>query len=297
MIDKNKPVLAIINESTVVNDAQLASMIPAFQQQVTRDFSPAWGIDAVIVFGSVSDSIKIIIRDTSDEAGALGYHFQEGGLPLTYVFAKDSMADGAGMDGLSTTISHEILEMLADPGCNLVALGWYVLTGGQKRTAYVSYEVGDPVEAQSYRIGGVAVSDFVYPEWFEGERPKGSVRFDHMGAVRSPFELASGGYIDAYLGTRLRTVYGRTARPKERRHRMAVREMRQLDVFTEVVADSGDSKDVFRGNPATHEVHHYNCKRASCNLDKIDGPVDFGSLIEARLAGYDLCGHCFKSQS
>jgi ribosomal protein L37AE/L43A len=237
MIDKNKPTISILNQSTLVTDDQLKAMLPAFQTQITRDFSPAWGLDATLVFadrhqlrGQADNSMQVIIKDVSDEAGDLGYHFDENGLPITYVFAKDSMADNAGIAGLSTTISHELLEMLADPGVNLYALGWYKAKGS-RRSAYISYEVCDPVEAGAYKIGETAVSNFVFPEWFEGDRKRGSVQFDYQNAIAGPFELAAGGYIEAYIGTRSHTVYGAAARTKAVRHRKTARETRPRAAF------------------------------------------------------------------
>src|SRR5262249_22512484 len=71
--------IAVINESTVVSDADVKAAVAALQKQVSRDFAPAWGIDASLTFvpfgGNPSpDAWWLVILDNSDQAGALGYH-------------------------------------------------------------------------------------------------------------------------------------------------------------------------------------------------------------------------------
>jgi len=57
-----------------------------------------------------------------------------------------------------------------------------------------------------------------------------------------------------------------------------------------------EEKDIFIGNEEKLEVHHWNCKRAACQIDEIKKPKEFYSLIDARKAGYDPCGLCFRSE-
>jgi hypothetical protein len=224
-----KYMIAIINQSTVVSDREVRALLPALQKQLDKDFAPAWGIKARLKFArqAQANAYQVYIKDRSDEEGDLGYHYTEEGLPVTYLFAVDDMADGAGIDGLSTTLSHELLEMLADPNANLYAEGYYYDRRGKQRPAIVGYEVCDPVEADSYRIDGVAVSNFVKPEWFEPEHPVGMMKFDYLGNVDAPFKLAVGGYIDALAQGKLLTVWGKEARRKKTRHRHMKRAHRQ----------------------------------------------------------------------
>ena len=42
--------IAVINASTVLNDAEVQAAVPALQTQVHRDFAPPWGIDADLMF-------------------------------------------------------------------------------------------------------------------------------------------------------------------------------------------------------------------------------------------------------
>jgi len=82
------------------------------------------------------------------------------------------------------TLSHERLEMLADPWINWCAQG----SDGR----IYALEVCDAVELDSmgYKIDGVLVSDFITPSWFE---PTQADRIDSKKQVSKPMELAPGG--------------------------------------------------------------------------------------------------------
>ena len=120
-------------------------------------------------------------------------------------------------------MSHEILEMVADPGANLYAAGFVRDRADRKRGALVSYEVCDPVESITYKIAGVPVSNFVLPEWFEPEHEDGSLKMDYRGRLNGPFQLAPGGYVDYLRDGKLRTIWGVNTRRKKARHRFARR--------------------------------------------------------------------------
>ena len=42
-----KPVIAIINASTILSDEAVAPVVEALQRQVSEHFAPAWNADAV----------------------------------------------------------------------------------------------------------------------------------------------------------------------------------------------------------------------------------------------------------
>jgi|ERR1700693_1336851 len=191
--------IAVINASTALTDHQVESAVPDLQTQVHRDFASAWGVDADITF--VPKGAKpapgawwIVILDSSDQAGALGYHdLTKEGLPLGKVFALSDIQNGYQW---TVTASHELLEMLADPDINLTA---FVQTNATSGVLY-AYEVCDACEADAfgYRIGKTLVSDFVYPAWFESFRTKGSTQFDYGKHIQKPFDLLKGGYIGVF---------------------------------------------------------------------------------------------------
>jgi hypothetical protein len=112
------PTVAIVNVSSVIGDAQVSALVAALQIQLDRDFAPAWKMTAnlmMIPTGAPvpSDTWALYIMDTTDQAGALGYHdLTPEGNPLGKVFAKDDATYGLSW---SVTVSHELLEMLADP--------------------------------------------------------------------------------------------------------------------------------------------------------------------------------------
>jgi hypothetical protein len=189
--------IVIANRSTVVDDAKLLPIVTALQKQVTNDFAKFYGMQADLEFAGLKDAADpaawmLGIFDNSDQAGALGYHdLTAAGLPMGKVFAETDLEFGSS---LSVTISHELLEMLADPDVDLTVFVQRTDLDGQ----IYAYEVCDAVEDDSlgYTIDGILVSDFVLPTWFQ-TFAKG-VDFDFLRHVAAPFQLAPNGYIGAY---------------------------------------------------------------------------------------------------
>jgi hypothetical protein len=189
--------IAIANRSTVVTDDQLKPIVVALQKQVDNDFSKFWGMHAELVFVGLAekpdpDAWMLGVFDNSDQAGALGYHdLTAQGQPLGKVFAQTDIAFGSS---LSVTISHELLEMMADPDIDLCVFSQTSDAGGQ----LYAFEVCDAVEDDSlgYLIDGILVSDFVTPAWFETFAK--TADFDFLHHVTAPFELAINGYIGIY---------------------------------------------------------------------------------------------------
>lgn len=186
------PAVALVNRSTVLADADLAAWTAALQTQVSRDFAPAWGIDATLLHvpagaTAPAGAWQLVCLDTTDQAGDLGYHeLTSAGLPLGKAFIKTDLSYGLVA---SVTVSHELLEMLADPFVYLAAL---IRT--QDTPVLVSHEVCDPVEDDqfAYAIEGVQVSDFVLPSYFM----QGSGPWDFRSHLAGPAPgLAIGGYI------------------------------------------------------------------------------------------------------
>ncbi len=188
--------IAIINESSAVKAKELPVVIAALQNQVTRDFAPIWGVSAKLkLVASASAALatdwQLILLDDSDQADALGYHeTTDSGRPLGKVFVKSDIEAGTSW---TNTLSHELLEILADPDANLSA--WIDKADGSAQL--VSYEVCDPVEADSlgYKIGTVLVSDFVLPSYFEPNAPP---PYDFKKHIQKPFEVLPDGYLSVF---------------------------------------------------------------------------------------------------
>ena len=121
----------------------------------------------------------------------LGFHTEDqGGRLWGVVAAKPELDNGAkvttGDWSVSSVLSHEVLEMFVDPNCNLWA------NDGQG-SAY-SFEVCDPVEAPSYTVKGVSMSNFVTPSWFD-PLAAATAQFDKLGQLHAPFSILKGGYV------------------------------------------------------------------------------------------------------
>lgn len=213
------PTICIVNRSRSVSDTDLKQNLRALQKQITRDFEPAWGWGAKLRFNAKRFDMQVIIKDTAKE-GDLGFHIKDG-KAIGYIFAKDDIADSGEY---TSTLSHELLEMIADPNVNLYAIGKFRLNGRIRRGLF-GLEVCDPVQENLYKINGVTVSDFVRPEWFEPEHKKGKMKMDYLGVIDAPFMLAEGGYADVFTGSRWHTLRGRKAKVKRVRHRAQTRKV------------------------------------------------------------------------
>ena len=183
------PVIALTNASTCLSDAQVEAVVPSLQRQVSSDFRAYWDIDCALTFLSKGQILtagwwQIVLTDDPDQAGALGYHEMTiHGTPLGKVFARLDAESGSSW---TVTLSHELLEMLADPWINWCAQG-------SDRRIY-ALEVCDAVESDSlgYEIDGVLVSDFITPSWFERTEAD---RIDFKKQVSKPMDLGPGGYV------------------------------------------------------------------------------------------------------
>jgi len=184
----------IINKSTVVDDNTAKQYTIDLQTQLDRDYAKLWGVTAELHFIPKGRNPDLshwwqLILDTTDQPGALGYHATNpNGQPIGYTFAKTDMAYG---EEPSTTLSHELLEMMGDPDINKTVT---VELADTHKTRQYMYENCDACEALSYKIGNTMVSDFVTPHWFIPSSPAGT-QFDYLNKIQRPFELLKGGYI------------------------------------------------------------------------------------------------------
>jgi hypothetical protein len=191
--------ISVINESTVLADADVVPVMAALQKQVTNDFCPVWGADAelsILTKGAQPPAGNwwLVLLDDSDQANALGYHdLTTEGLPIGKVFAASDLKAGTSW---TVTASHELLEMLGDPNINLTVFVQSSNTAGM----LYAYEICDACEDDSlgYQIDNVLLSDFVYPSWFESFRTEGSTQFDRMSKMQNPFQLLVNGYIGTF---------------------------------------------------------------------------------------------------
>jgi hypothetical protein len=183
------------SRTVVPKERELARAMHALERQVRSHFAPAWGIGVELELlprGRTSrvrrDAWVLVIVDDAKSADIDGWHdLSPHGQPLGKVLAKEAIADSGEW---TSTASHELLEMLVDPD---LSLGSAATVEGHARQ--YAYEVCDAVQANAYRyeVGGVHVSDFVYPSWFESFRTSGA-RFDQAKKCRRPLQVLPGGY-------------------------------------------------------------------------------------------------------
>jgi hypothetical protein len=225
MFSRSNPTIYVRNESNgYMADGDIISLIPAVQRQVLEHFQPVWGVGAQLIFARENvpaDAYQIVIYETvKDEAdlGFLGYHFSPDGYPVASIFAKEDIEKDKS---ISVTLSHEVLEMLIDPACNLYA--YRPSAVGRPERIYF-YEVCDAVQCQRYDIDGVSVCDFIYPEWFEHNWPEGSRKFNHRGNVERPFQVLKECYASVYEAKRgAFTVWGSGEVKRRGHHRSSAR--------------------------------------------------------------------------
>lgn len=186
-------VVIVDHNDSGADPSSLAAMAIALQQQVQNDFAPYYHVSCTVEIAGAdsvpTDAWVIGLFSDPDQPGALGYHdTTPNGMPLAKIFPKLDAQDGSP---LSVTVSHELLEMLADP---LLAKAVQSTLDGR----FWAYEICDAVENDSYTLGGVALSDFVLPQYFEPPTDLAGVKLDFMGLVKTPYEVRPGGYMQYF---------------------------------------------------------------------------------------------------
>ncbi len=214
-----KTILAAFNQGTIptISCANLAKtplgadfkkLVAALQVYADRHFTPVWGTPCRLVIspdGKIpKDHWGFLFLDDADAADALGYHdLTRAGMPLSKVFVRTTVSNG---EKVSVTASHELAEMLVDPGIQLGAL--------DPKGVWYAYETADAVEREAFDVDAIAMSNFVYPSWFEAFHKPGSVKFDHLGSCKKPFEIRPGGYMPVFKNGKWSQIFGSKAMAK-----------------------------------------------------------------------------------
>ena len=168
------------------------------QKQITRDFTPFWGLRATVDVFEDLESVPsdyhpvVLFGDPEELAGrlefAIGREYTE---QLIDDFERDQMA-GLHLNAFTRQpfalveaercverdLSHEVLEMIADPYGNRLVAAAHPRDPAQ-RVKYL-LEVCDPCQAVWYPVNGVPVSDFYTPRYFD------PVEVDGQRASASP---------------------------------------------------------------------------------------------------------------
>jgi hypothetical protein len=178
------PTISCFNQAKTALGVDLDALIAAMRVYVAQHVVPVWGTPAKLVKSAnfVKGNWAMVFLDDADAPGALAYHdLTPDGFPLSKVFVRTTLQNG---DLVSVSASHELVEMLVDPAINMMT------TGPDPKTVY-AYESADPVEALTFKVNGIEMSDFVYPSYFENFRKPGSTRFDQVRPSRQGEETVS----------------------------------------------------------------------------------------------------------
>jgi hypothetical protein len=190
--------VALVDSTGRIDQADLQEVAGALNEQVQADFAPVWKVRATCgIYAKVPPATwQVVLQAKLDEPGALGYHTDtDTNQPISFV---EVTADWPA------TVSHELLEMLADAYGNRMHSARlpegledaYESFGLKHPTSRVHYllEVCDPCEATSYDVGGVPLSDFLLPSWYRST-PTVVTGYSHAEGCKNPREVADGGYV------------------------------------------------------------------------------------------------------
>lgn len=202
--------IAVANISKNIASNVFVSTVRAVAYQVKTHFAPLWDMDAHVAAAThvkrddkpdpeLADAdVVLYVGELEDDpqkvADALGYHdMNQKGIPYGFVFTDVAAKVG---EEWSTTLSHEVLELVADPDVNLLVVGPHPT----KKNSVVlrSYEVCDPVQADTYMINGTPVSNFVTPLYFANLPSATATRTNYMSRPLDRFGVRPGGYFSYF---------------------------------------------------------------------------------------------------
>lgn len=207
-------IISCINHTNgQISDEELQTAIRAINRQIEEDFVPYWSLPATLRLegrsGNQPDEedpaemrgdAVIYMWNEVDVEDALGYHARNfRGIPFGFVFTE--LAKEAG-ESWTVTLSHEALELIADPLVNLLAMGPHPDPSQKKRSVFHWYEMCDAVQAETYEIDEVEVSNFILPLYFtpdeEVEGRNDYLGRSHNGKTLRSFGVNPGGYVGFY---------------------------------------------------------------------------------------------------
>ncbi len=205
-------IISIVNHTNgEIKDEDLQTAIRAINRQIAEDFEPYWSLGATLRLEGRSEKrpgkmtlpdlrgdAVLYLWNKTDVPDALGYHDQNArGIPYGFVFTD--LAKKLG-ESWTVTLSHEAMELIADPEVNLLVMGPH--PAEPKKTVFHWYEMSDAVQSETYEVDGIAVSNFVLPLYFTGsDEPGGRNDFlgrVHNGKTLNSFGVNPGGYIGFY---------------------------------------------------------------------------------------------------
>jgi hypothetical protein len=188
------PTISVYNQATTALGFDLGAFVKAMEEYIGGYLAPAWGCNATLAetTGPLAGTWGMVFLDTADVQGALAYHTDDG-LPLAKVFVKTTLDAG---ESVTVSATHELAEMLVDPGCCL----WSMNPAG----LVFAYECADAVEETTFQVQGFQMSDFCLPAWFGAP----GNQFDYCNTLTAPFTLAHGGYQTTFSAGQMSQTFG-----------------------------------------------------------------------------------------
>jgi hypothetical protein len=177
--------VGIVPESQRLNNSELKALTVALTRQLSA-FGQAWEVNAkVFVLAPVERAIDDVWPlFVVDSEGSSAHSFGS--------MAKRPFAEVQYGPEWTVDVSHELLEMLADPYITAVSRRTIRHPSPVAGQGEVDFwiEPCDPVDKMSYKIDGVSVSNFCTPRYYDLNANSGP--FDQMGAVGAPLEITGG---------------------------------------------------------------------------------------------------------
>jgi len=184
--------IAVVPRGFTPEGGRFAQIVHAVNLQVHKDFAPAWGIVASVGYfprledAPVDSSFVIVARDVKGNGGG---HFR----PCNTEEPPFALVTYDDHEAWSVLLSHEILEMLVDPGCSYFEEGPDPENGTRKAKFLV--EICDPCMGNTYinpEAPGIKVADFCLPAYYG---KKAGNRFTYRDNIDVAYTVARGGYL------------------------------------------------------------------------------------------------------
>jgi len=204
-------IISLINRSKVIRDESVQQVVRAINRQIREDFEPYWSFGATLrLEGSIGEHASVAslsdmrgdavlyLVDGVNSLGAMGWHLANyKDIPYGFVFL--GLCEQI-KEAWSVTLSHETLELVGDPMTNLLVEGNHPTD--RRRRVFHMFEMCDAVQAESYFIDGVEVSNFVLPSYFSLGEQRGR-RNDFLGRAYDgktleSFGMNPGGYLNVF---------------------------------------------------------------------------------------------------
>lgn len=191
--------VGLVDHTGKIDPELIQSVAAALTIQVTRDLPQFWNVQANVTYLPKATKIPAgvwpIFMVASLPPGEGGFHLDKHNQPYAKIIASPTS------DEWTIDASHELIEMLVDPAGNRLQNSTSIeIVGGkiQDGTGEFGYlvEACDPCEADNYAypIQGVAVSDFITPNFYDPIVTTGT-RYSFTGAIKAPRQILPGGYI------------------------------------------------------------------------------------------------------